>query len=649
MCGIVGYIGSKEAYPVLIKGLHRLEYRGYDSSGVAMISDEGKLNIYKAKGKVAALEHFAESKDRSGTVGIAHTRWATHGEPNDTNAHPHASQSGDLAIVHNGTIENYTVVKKALEQHGYAFRSETDTEVVVQLIDYIRTDTGCTLFEAVREACHQIVGAYAIAVIDRRNPNQIVVARKSSPLVIGVGDGEYFIASDATPIVEYTNRVVYLNDDEIAVINRGESLHVFNMDNKESKVNIQKLRMSISELEKGGYPHFMLKEIFEQPRTLRDCIRGRVSADGKHVVLSGVLDNKERFLDAHRILIVACGTSWHAALIGKHLFEDMCRIPVEVEYASEFRYRNPVVSDKDVLIAMSQSGETADTLAALELAKEQGAFVFGICNVIGSSIPRATDSGCYIHVGPEIGVASTKAFTGQVTVLAMMALMLGRMKGTIADEAFERVTRDLHRLPELLQEVLLGLHSLCVGADAPFFNGHTNVTSSRFIVFGVKGLLQASKNVRGAMLFNILSYMSDRLLTIGNTTAALDELYVWLSDNVSVGTTIIEYIRNTLKRVRKKESNLIMASQNLEDFDREGIRELTKPLFAIPPHQFIFNCGSIDKRFYMDLLQLEEAEYNLIRFPQRGVCLFKCGNERYLLEVHAPAYKEALFGTAGGR
>ena len=344
MCGIVGYIGSKEAYPVLIKGLHRLEYRGYDSSGVAMISDEGKLNIYKAKGKVAALEHFAESKDRSGTVGIAHTRWATHGEPNDTNAHPHASQSGDLAIVHNGTIENYTVVKKALEQHGYAFRSETDTEVVVQLIDYIRTDTGCTLFEAVREACHQIVGAYAIAVIDRRNPNQIVVARKSSPLVIGVGDGEYFIASDATPIVEYTNRVVYLNDDEIAVINRGESLHVFNMDNKESKVNIQKLRMSISELEKGGYPHFMLKEIFEQPRTLRDCIRGRVSADGKHVVLSGVLDNKERFLDAHRILIVACGTSWHAALIGKHLFEDMCRIPVEVEYASEFRYRNPVVS-----------------------------------------------------------------------------------------------------------------------------------------------------------------------------------------------------------------------------------------------------------------------------------------------------------------
>ena len=454
MCGIVGYIGSKEAYPVLIKGLHRLEYRGYDSSGVAMISDEGKLNIYKAKGKVAALEHFAESKDRSGTVGIAHTRWATHGEPNDTNAHPHASQSGDLAIVHNGTIENYTVVKKALEQHGYAFRSETDTEVVVQLIDYIRTDTGCTLFEAVREACHQIVGAYAIAVIDRRNPNQIVVARKSSPLVIGVGDGEYFIASDATPIVEYTNRVVYLNDDEIAVINRGESLHVFNMDNKESKVNIQKLRMSISELEKGGYPHFMLKEIFEQPRTLRDCIRGRVSADGKHVVLSGVLDNKERFLDAHRILIVACGTSWHASLIGEHLVESICRIPVEVEYASEFRYRNPIIREDDIVVAVSQSGETADTLAAVELARKAGAFVFGICNVVGSSIARATDSGAYIHVGPEIGVASTKAFTGQVTVMAMLALAVGRERGTVTEAYYNEVSAALLHLPETMEEVL---------------------------------------------------------------------------------------------------------------------------------------------------------------------------------------------------
>ncbi len=454
MCGIVGYIGSKKAYPVLIKGLHQLEYRGYDSAGVALIADDGTLNVYKAKGKVAALEHFAESKDCSGTIGIAHTRWATHGEPNDTNAHPHVSQSGNIAIVHNGTIENYTVIKAALEQHGYTFRSETDTEVVVQLIDYIRNDTGCSLFEAVRETCHQIIGAYAIAVMDRRNPDQIVVARKSSPLVIGIGDDEYFIASDATPIVEYTNRVVYLNDDEIAVINRGEPLHVYDMESKESKINIQKLKMSISELEKGGYPHFMLKEIFEQPRTLHDCIRGRVSLDGHHVVLSGVLDNKERFLQAHRILIVACGTSWHAALIGKHLFEDMCRIPVEVEYASEFRYRNPVVGSNDVLIAMSQSGETADTLAALELAKAQGAFVFGICNVIGSSIPRATDSGCYIHVGPEIGVASTKAFTGQVTVLAMMALMLGRMKGTLADDLFEQVTHDLLRLPELLKEVL---------------------------------------------------------------------------------------------------------------------------------------------------------------------------------------------------
>ena len=454
MCGIVGYIGSKEAYPVLIKGLHRLEYRGYDSSGVAMISDEGKLNIYKAKGKVAALEHFAESKDRSGTVGIAHTRWATHGEPNDTNAHPHASQSGDLAIVHNGTIENYTVVKKALEQHGYAFRSETDTEVVVQLIDYIRTDTGCMLFEAVREACHQIVGAYAIAVIDRRNPNQIVVARKSSPLVIGVGDGEYFIASDATPIVEYTNRVVYLNDDEIAVINRGESLHVFNMDNKESKVNIQKLRMSISELEKGGYPHFMLKEIFEQPRTIYDCIRGRIGSRGSKVTLSGVDMNREKFIEAHRIVIVACGTSWHAGLIGKRLIQEIARIPVEVEYASEFRYSNPVLTPKDIVIAISQSGETADTLAAIKMAKECGAFVYGICNVVGSSIARATDSGTYIHVGPEIGVASTKAFTGQVTVLTMLALAIGTLKKTISDNVRAEVTDALRSLPALIKQAL---------------------------------------------------------------------------------------------------------------------------------------------------------------------------------------------------
>ncbi len=454
MCGIVGYIGKQNAYSILIKGLHRLEYRGYDSSGVAMISDAGDLNIYKAKGKVEALEHFAQSKDLSGNIGIAHTRWATHGEPNDINAHPHCSQSKNLALVHNGTIENYNVLKVALLKHGYKFVSETDTEVIVQLIEYIRDQNECSLFDAVKEATKQIVGAYAIAVIDKNNPNQIIAARQSSPLVIGVGEDEYFLASDATPIIEYTNKVVYLNDGEIAIINRGEPLHVFDIKGKgESSINITELKMSIDELEKGGYPHFMLKEIFEQPKTLADCISGRISSNGKKVTLSGVIENKEKFLNAQRIIIVACGTSWHAGLIGKHLIEDYCRIPVEVEYASEFRYRNPVVTDKDVLIALSQSGETADTLAALELAKAKGAFVFGICNVIGSSIPRATHSGCYIHVGPEIGVASTKAFTGQVTVLAMLAILVGQMKGTVSDETVEKVASDIRRIPKLIKEI----------------------------------------------------------------------------------------------------------------------------------------------------------------------------------------------------
>lgn len=455
MCGIVGYIGRRQAYPILIGGLHRLEYRGYDSAGVALIGDDGALNVYKTRGKVEALEHFAASKDLSGTIGIAHTRWATHGEPNDVNAHPHVSQSGDIAIIHNGTIENYHVLKEALLAHGYSFRSETDTEVLVQLIDYIRQTNGCTLFEAVQEATCQIVGAYAIAVIDRMEPDRIVAARRSSPLVIGIGDGEYFLASDATPIVEYTDRVVYLNDDEIAVLESGRPLHVVNTKaNAESKIDIQRLKMSISELEKGGYPHFMLKEIFEQPKTVGDCISGRVAADGRSVVLSGLVENRERFMAAGRIIIVACGTSWHAGLIGKQLIEEFCRIPVDVEYASEFRYRNPVVHPDDILIAISQSGETADTLAALELAKSKGAFVFGICNVVGASIPRATDSGCYIHVGPEIGVASTKAFTGQVTVLAMMALALGRMKGTVDDDKFTRVTCQLRDMPSLIARVL---------------------------------------------------------------------------------------------------------------------------------------------------------------------------------------------------
>ena len=453
MCGIVGYVGSKDAYPILIKGLHRLEYRGYDSAGIALINPAGKLNVYKSKGKVTELEHFVEDKDTSGTTGIAHTRWATHGEPNDVNAHPHYSENGSIALIHNGIIENYGVLKAMLAEKGYTFRSETDTEVLVQFIEYLHTENRCTLFEAVQAALNQVIGAYAIAVLDRTNNDEIIAARKSSPLVVGIGEGEYFLASDATPIVEYVKDVVYLNDGEIAVINRHKPLKVVNLNNIESKIDIRKLEMNISELEKGGYPHFMLKEIFEQPRTITDCIRGRINVEGTNVVLSGILDNKERFLNARRIIFVACGTSWHAGLIGEYLFEDLCGIEVKVEYASEFRYRNPVIHSDDVVIAISQSGETADTLAAIELAKSKGAFVYGICNVVGSSIARATHSGTYIHVGPEIGVASTKAFTGQVTVLVMMAMMLAKMKGLIDEEKYREVLRGLITMPDNIKEV----------------------------------------------------------------------------------------------------------------------------------------------------------------------------------------------------
>jgi glucosamine--fructose-6-phosphate aminotransferase (isomerizing) len=454
MCGIVGYVGKREAYPILIKGLKRLEYRGYDSAGVAIVNDEGDLNIYKCKGKVADLESYTDGKDRSGRVGIAHTRWATHGAPNDVNAHPHYSESQNIALIHNGIIENYAVLKEALISHGYSFKSSTDTEVLVQLIEYIKTTNDCTLFEAVQSALKRVVGAYAIAVVEKGNLDEIIAARKSSPLVVGVGEQEFFLASDATPIVEYTNQVVYINDGEMALIDRRKPLKVVNLDNEKSKIAVEKLEMSISQLEKGGYPHFMLKEIHEQPETIVDCIRGRVTEGGENVVLSGVIANKDKFLNARRIIFVACGTSWHAALIGEHLIENMCRIPVEVEYASEFRYRNPVIYPDDVVIAVSQSGETADTLAAIEVARESGAFIFGICNVVGSSIARATDSGAYIHVGPEIGVASTKAFTGQVTVMAMVALTLAKEKGTMSHEEFLEVSKGLLRLPTLVEKTL---------------------------------------------------------------------------------------------------------------------------------------------------------------------------------------------------
>ena len=454
MCGIVGYLGKREAYPILIKGLKRLEYRGYDSAGVALIDREDNLNVYKTKGKVADLEAFCADKNTSGSVGIAHTRWATHGEPSSVNAHPHYSSSKNLAIIHNGIIENYAEIKRNLIAKGVVFQSETDTEVLVQLIEYVQVKKNLDTLTAVQVALHQVIGAYAIALLDRREPNQIIAARKQSPLVVGIGKDEFFLGSDASPIVEFTDKVVYLEDGNIAVMRLGEDLKVVNLLNREQNPSVQTIDINLGQIEKGGYPHFMLKEIFEQPDCLKTCMCGRINAEATNVTLSAVIDNKDRLLLAKRIIIVACGTSWHAALIGKQLIETYCRIPVNVEYASEFRYRNPVVSSDDVVIAMSQSGETADTLAAVELAKAAGAFIYGICNAVGSSIPRATDTGSYIHVGPEIGVASTKAFTGQVIVLTMLALALAKEKGTVSKDDYERVVKELSLIPYKMQEVL---------------------------------------------------------------------------------------------------------------------------------------------------------------------------------------------------
>ncbi len=453
MCGIVGYMGNKQAYPILIKGLHRLEYRGYDSAGIALI-DNDKLNVYKSKGKVADLEHFAEQKNITGTIGIAHTRWATHGEPNQKNAHPHYSQSEELAIIHNGIIENYAVLKQGLAEHGFIFKSQTDTEVLVQLIEYMKKTNRVDLPTAVQLALNQVIGAYAIAVIEKSNPNLIVAARKGSPLVVGIGDDEYFVASDATPIIEYTDKVVYIGDEEIVTLRRNEPMKIMTIGNIEKTPEIHKLEMTLSQLEKGGYPHFMLKEIFEQPVTLADSMRGRVNVDANNITLAGFIDNKEKFMNAKRIIITACGTSWHSAQIGMYAIEEFARIPVEVEYSSEFRYRKPVINKDDIVIAISQSGETADTLAAVELAKQHGAFIFGICNVVGSSIPRNTHSGCYTHVGPEIGVASTKAFTAQVTVLTMLALLLGKEKGTLSEENYLRLINELSLIPDKISQIL---------------------------------------------------------------------------------------------------------------------------------------------------------------------------------------------------
>lgn len=454
MCGIVAYIGKKEAYPVIIKGLKRLEYRGYDSAGIALLN-EGKINLYKKQGKVANLEEYTSDKDRNGSVGIGHTRWATHGVPNDVNAHPHISENEEIVMIHNGIIENYDSLKKELINKGYTFKSDTDTEVLCYLISDIWKHVNISFGEAVRLALQQVVGAYAIVVMSKDSPNQLIAARKSSPLVVGIGDeGDFYLASDATPIVEYTNQVVYLNDEEIAVLDLEEGLKLYSIDDVQKTPYIQELELHLETLEKGGFEHFMLKEIHEQPRSIKDCFRGRLDVERGRVSLGGIIDYEQKIINSNRIVMVACGTSWHACLVGEYLFEDLARINVEVEYASEFRYRNPIINENDVVIAVSQSGETADTLAALELAKSKGAITLGICNVVGSSISRVTDAGSYTHAGPEIGVASTKAFTAQVTVLTLMALSLAHKKGTLSETKYRTMLSELELIPKKVEKVL---------------------------------------------------------------------------------------------------------------------------------------------------------------------------------------------------
>ena len=453
MCGIVGYVGSKEAYPIIIKGLKRLEYRGYDSSGISLGNKNG-ISLLKQKGKVADLEAYAADKDKSGSIGIGHTRWATHGVPNQLNAHPHMSGDGKLSLIHNGIIENYDSIKKALQAKGHVFKSDTDTEVLIHLIEDIKNHEKVNLFEAVRIALSEVIGAYAIIVMQEGVQNEFIAARKGSPLVIGVGRDEYYIASDATPIIEYTNEVVYLEDGEIARVNCEEALEIKTIENESKTPYIHELELSLDTIEKDGFQHFMLKEIYEQPKSILDTMRGRIDPGSKEIKLGGILEYEQKIMNADRIIIVACGTSWHAGLIGEYLFEDLARIPVEVEYASEFRYRNPIIRETDVVLAISQSGETADTLAALELAKEKGATILGICNVVGSSIPRLTHAGSYTHAGPEIGVASTKAFTTQVVVLILMALRIAKQKGTLSNTDYHQLITELELIPEKVERVL---------------------------------------------------------------------------------------------------------------------------------------------------------------------------------------------------
>ena len=590
MCGIVGYVGTKrQAYPILIKGLKRLEYRGYDSAGVALINPDGVLSVDKEKGKVADLERYCADKDTRGTIGIAHTRWATHGEPSARNAHPHYSQSRNLAIIHNGIIENYAEIKARLEEKGVRFRSDTDTEVLVQLIEYIQERKQIELLPAVQLALHQVVGAYAIALLDSRHPDTIIAARKQSPLVVGIGEGEFFLGSDASPIIEFTDKVVYLEDGNIAVMKAGEELQIVYIYNEKLLPEVKTVDIDLGQIEKGGFPHFMLKEIFEQPECLENCMRGRINVDHNHVALSAVIDYRKELLAAKRIIIVACGTSWHAGLIGKQLIESFCRVPVDVEYASEFRYRNPVVGPGDVVIAISQSGETADTLAAVELARERGAFIYGVCNAVGASIPRATHTGSYIHVGPEIGVASTKAFTGQVTVLTLFALALGAAKGTVAREEYVRTIEELANIPDKIREVLKLSDQLAELART-FTYAHNFLYLGRGYNYPVA--------LEGALKLKEISYIHAE----GYSAAEMKHGPIALIDSdmpvvvVATHDAMYEKVRSNVQEIKAREGRVIaFVSKGEQDITRMAdatielpdTLECLEPLMATVPLQLL--------------------------------------------------------------
>ena len=569
MCGIVAYIGHQQAYPIVLKGLKRLEYRGYDSAGVALL--DGDLNLYKKAGKVSNLEEFAEDKNLNSTIGIGHTRWATHGAPNDVNAHPHRSGDGRLAIIHNGIIENYDSLKKELIKRGHTFESDTDTEVLIHLIEEIIKKENVSLEEAVRYSLNEVVGAYAIVIIDKDNPNKLIAARNSSPLVIGIGKDEFFVASDATPIIEYTKNVVYLDDEQVAIIERGQEIKIVNIANKAITPAIQELEMNLEAIEKGGYEHFMLKEIYEQPQSIRASMLGRLNSVTGQVTLGGIEEFESKFMNANRIIFVACGTSWHSALVGEYMIEDLARIPVEVEYASEFRYRNPIISEKDIVIAISQSGETADTLAALELAKEKGATIYGICNVVGSSIARATDAGSYTHAGPEIGVASTKAFTAQITILALMAMTLAQKKGSITKTRYQELVNLLNDVPNLVEKVLESNEQIK-------YIAHQYKDAANFLYLGRGYNFPVA--LEGALKLKEISYIHAE----GYPAAEMKHGPIALIDEnmpvVAIATRIANYhkVVSNIQEVKARNGNII----GIVTKGDESVREMAEHVIEIP-------------------------------------------------------------------